>query len=164
MMSGMESKNWVGLGEAVRARRTQLGMTQHDVEQAGGPSDVTLSAVEQGVPRSYQQRTMITLERALQWKRGAVEAILAGEDPEAWIDPTVIHDEWPSRLSGAPSGEAPPIRLPAGIQISEWVPEVTSAGLGFLDLLDKHCGTDEDAAAIRRAVILFVKKINEGVS
>ena len=160
----MEPKNWAGLGEAVRARRTQLGLTQHDVEQAGGPSDVTLSAIEQGVPRSYQQRTMVTLERALQWKPGAVAAILAGEDPAAWVDPTVLLVDGANTLRGAPPGETLSLWPPAGTQVSEWVPEVTSAGLGFLELLDKHCGTDPDAAAIRRAVILFVKKINEGVN
>jgi transcriptional regulator with XRE-family HTH domain len=162
MMEGMELKNWAGLGEAVRARRAQLGMTQHDVEQAGGPSDVTLSQIEQGTPRSYQQRTRITLERALQWKPGAVEAILAGEDPAAWVDPTVLLVDGVNTLRGAPPGETLPLWPPAGTQVSEWVPEVTSAGLGFLDLLDKHCGADPDAVSIRRAVVLFVKKINEG--
>jgi transcriptional regulator with XRE-family HTH domain len=164
MMAGMEPKDWVGLGEAVRARRAQLKMTQQDVAQRGGPSDVTLSQIEQGVPRSYQQRTVITLERALRLKPGAVEAILAGEDLEAWIDPTVLLVDGVSTLRGAPPGETLPLGPAPGGAVSEWVPEVTSAGLGFLELLDRHCGADPDAAAIRRAVILFVKKINEGAN
>jgi transcriptional regulator with XRE-family HTH domain len=138
MMWAMEPKNFERLGEAIRARRAQLGMTQQEVAQGGGPSDVTLSAIEQGTPRTYHQRTKMALERALRWRSGAVESILAGEDPAGW-------------------------ELPETPLAAENPTEVTSAGMGFLALLDKHYGTDPDVAAVRQVVILFIKKINEGV-
>lgn len=145
MMVGMEASHWAKLGQAVRDRRTKLHMTQEDVARAGGPSDFTMSKIEAGGENIYRARTVAALERVLRWAPGAVQAILAGQSPADWELP-LFDDE------------------PPGALVSEWVPDVTSAGLGFLDLLDKHYGTDEDAAALRRSVILFVKKINEGVS
>lgn len=87
MMAGMEASHWAKLGQAVRDRRTKLHMTQEDVAQAGGPSDFTMSKIEQGDPGPYRRSTLAALERALQWKPGAVEAILAGEDPGGWERP-----------------------------------------------------------------------------
>src|SRR5437868_5535395 len=136
----MGTQDWEYLGWAVRTRRLLLGLSQADVMAAGGPSDQTLRKLERGEPGIYRVRTMAALERVLKWAPGAIEAILKGGQPAAYE-----------------------IDEPKGALVSDWVPEVTSAGLGFLRLLDKHCAADLDAAAIRQVMLPFIKKIKEGV-
>lgn len=132
-------------GETIRNRRVFLRLSQADVTAAGGPSEQTVRKIEHGQPGPYRAASMVALDRILRWKPGTVQTILdgtAGSDPASWEAP-----------------EAPETRE----STDPVVPEVTSAGLGFLQLLDKHYATDLDAAAIRQAVLPFIKKINEGL-
>jgi transcriptional regulator with XRE-family HTH domain len=135
----MGTQDWEYLGRTVRTRRLLLGLSQADVIAAGGPSDQTLRELERGESGIYRVRTMAALERVLKWAPGAIEAILKGGQPAAYE-----------------------IDEPKAALVSDWVPEVTSAGQGFLHLLEKHCAADPDAAAIRQTVLPFIKKINEG--
>lgn len=129
---GMEPNNWERLGEAIRARRAQLGLTQQDVSRSGGPSDFTLSAIEQGTPRTYHQRTKMALERVLRWKSGAVESILAGEDPAGW------------ELPGTPVAEKPA------------VPTTSARDRAVAALLD-YAGTLDNPSE----VLTFVRRLME---
>ena len=83
----METKDWTRLGQAIRARRRQLNLSQVDVSTAGGPSSETLRLLERGDPGPYMQRTVTALERVLRWRAGAVQAIVAGESPDEWVEP-----------------------------------------------------------------------------
>ncbi len=76
---------------AVRARRTQLGLSQAEVEQPYGPSELTIRKIEkdqlEGPPRLG---TLRKLEKALRWKPGTCTAIIngtAGDDPDEWALP-----------------------------------------------------------------------------
>lgn len=75
------SKDWRRLADHVYARRDALGLTQDGVRAAGGPSTATLRLIEGALQTSYKRRILSSLERALQWKTGSVEAILAGGEP-----------------------------------------------------------------------------------
>lgn len=55
-----------------------MGLTQQDVQAAGGPSTATLRVLERGVPQEYRAATIEPLEDVLRWERGSVERILAG--------------------------------------------------------------------------------------
>lgn len=82
----MDTDNWARLGAAVHARRQELGLSQAAVTDAGGPSDQTLRKIERGEAGPYRDRTWVWLEKTLQWKPGAVQAILGGDDPAAWVE------------------------------------------------------------------------------
>lgn len=73
-----KTPNWFALGEAVRARRYELGLAQPDVARRGGPSTQTLMRIENAHRTRYENRTLARLEQALGWKTGSIRAILEG--------------------------------------------------------------------------------------
>jgi transcriptional regulator with XRE-family HTH domain len=70
-------------GAIARERRELLGMTQADVSAAGGPSPVTLRAIENGTASHFRPYTVSALEQALSWPRGTFKRVLDGGDPPA---------------------------------------------------------------------------------
>ena len=75
--------SWDQLAAAVRARRTELGLTQVDVATAGGVSVDTIRNIEhrRRTPKRVNPRTARALEDALEWVPGSIEDTLAGGDP-----------------------------------------------------------------------------------
>lgn len=72
------AQDWRKLAAEVTKRRTQLGMTQQDVQASGGPATATLRNIEGGHQTSYRGVILSRLEKALEWEPGSVDAILAG--------------------------------------------------------------------------------------
>jgi transcriptional regulator with XRE-family HTH domain len=70
--------SWTRLGNEVRSRRTELGLTQVDVADRGGPSVETLRAVENDRAGRLSPRMRRALERVLRWQSGSIDAVLAG--------------------------------------------------------------------------------------
>lgn len=73
--------NWSGeavarLAAAVRARRTYLGLTQGEVTAAGGPTNSTLTSIENGRSARIVQKTLKKLDSSLQWPEGTALAYL----------------------------------------------------------------------------------------
>lgn len=64
------------LGQAVKARRAELGLTQQDVAQAGGPSDTTQTGIENGTATAVSTATLRKLDFALGWASGSARHIL----------------------------------------------------------------------------------------
>lgn len=78
------------LGNAVVARRKQLGLDQKEVHDLGGPSIATIRKIEGAKPGRPQLGTTWPLERVLGWRPGAINAFLEGitdELPEAALEP-----------------------------------------------------------------------------
>lgn len=75
------NEDWHRLADEVRARRTELDLTQEDVRAAGGPSTATMRLIEGGLQTSYMPAILRRLEDALHWKRGSVRAVLGGGSP-----------------------------------------------------------------------------------
>jgi transcriptional regulator with XRE-family HTH domain len=73
-----DQQDWSYLGRLVRERRTELGLTQAEVQSAGGPSPATLYLIEAGRRGSYRPQVLRRLERALGWPAGSVRRALAG--------------------------------------------------------------------------------------
>lgn len=69
------------LAREVKQRRTQLELTQTQLEGAGGPSISFVSKVESRKAVPYDGISIVRLERALQWEEGSVAAILDGGRP-----------------------------------------------------------------------------------
>lgn len=76
-----DEADWRRLATQIARRRRELGMTQREVQEAGGPSVATLRNLEAGTQDSYQGVVLGRLEQALRWRVGSVEATLAGGDP-----------------------------------------------------------------------------------
>lgn len=74
MTHGLEA-----LGRAVRTRRTQLGLTQEEVNAHGGPSDTTLTKIENGEGANPAASTLRKLDTALRWRPGSAQRVLEGE-------------------------------------------------------------------------------------
>lgn len=75
--------------DAVHARRLELGLTPPDVAAAGGPSVETQRKLANREGGEWRERTLLSLDRVLQWKSGTCQRILAGTagtDPDDWID------------------------------------------------------------------------------
>jgi transcriptional regulator with XRE-family HTH domain len=72
---------WAKLGEQVRNRRAELGLTQSAVSERGGPSVETLRAVENNRAGRLSPRVRRALERVLQWESGSIDAVLDGGAP-----------------------------------------------------------------------------------
>jgi transcriptional regulator with XRE-family HTH domain len=70
--------SWEKLGAAVRDRRCELGFTQADLAARGGPSVLTVRAIENNRAGRLSPRLRRSLERVLSWQSGSIEAILDG--------------------------------------------------------------------------------------
>ncbi|MBU8826467.1 helix-turn-helix domain-containing protein [Mycolicibacterium goodii] len=78
----MSDEDWNALARAVRARRTDLGLSQAAVAASGGPSDFVISRIENNDEPRPRPDTLRKLDRALRWEAGTSQAIVAsGEAP-----------------------------------------------------------------------------------
>jgi transcriptional regulator with XRE-family HTH domain len=69
---------WDRLGKAVRGRRLELGLTQVQVSERGGPSSETLRMIENNRAGRLSYRLRRHLEDALEWEPRSVDDVLAG--------------------------------------------------------------------------------------
>lgn len=119
-----EGGDWRRLGEQVLRRREELGLTQPEVQAAGGPSTAAMRIIEKGTQQSYRGSTLRALERALGWRNGSVDDILAGGNatlthPGDTGDPdfdSLI--AWLNRVANNPNRDAP-LRTWARTQIEQ---------------------------------------------
>lgn len=77
-MSTREAKR---LGDYVKARRLELDLNQLEVWHAGGPSNTTQTAIENGHLESLQRSTARKIDAGLQWAKGSARAVWEGGEP-----------------------------------------------------------------------------------
>lgn len=75
------STNADRLAEKVRARRAQLDLSQLDVWQAGGPSNTTLTEIENGRLENLTRTTAKRLDIGLKWEAGSARQVWEGGEP-----------------------------------------------------------------------------------
>lgn len=75
------SANAERFAQIVRERREHLDLTQLDVWQAGGPSNTTLTRIENGQVDVLTRTTARKLDAGLRWEPGSAKATWAGGDP-----------------------------------------------------------------------------------
>jgi DNA-binding XRE family transcriptional regulator len=81
-MANLSREATTRLGRAVEERRRDLGMTQLEVWQAGGPSNSTMTAIENGIQETFTPSTLRKLDIGLKWESGTAAAVLRGDaDP-----------------------------------------------------------------------------------
>lgn len=100
------TQDWQLLAERVFDRRTGLGMTQQDVQAAGGPAVATLRHIEGANKTNYRGTILGRLEMALGWTSGSVKRILAGGEPSI-----LVTEQAETRLSGGASTDAAHVAL-----------------------------------------------------
>lgn len=91
------SSNTQRLGEAVLARRHELELTQLEVWNSGGPSNTTLTTIENGQQTSLSRATARKLDKGLQWVEGSAKRVWEGGDPVpleavAGVPPEVLRE------------------------------------------------------------------------
>lgn len=64
------------LGELVRERREELGLTQGEVSALGGPSPGTQRQIEAGHADTMRPMTFFALEKAIGWEKGSSRRFL----------------------------------------------------------------------------------------
>jgi transcriptional regulator with XRE-family HTH domain len=68
------------LAQMIRVRRLELGLSATKAAQAAGIDRATWSNAETGTRRTLEHNH-VGIERALSWRPGSIEAILAGGEP-----------------------------------------------------------------------------------
>lgn len=83
MQNGPTQADWERLGRIVRGRREYLKLSQAEVQEAGGPSDVVQSRIENNDTSKPRPRgsTLRMLDAPLQWEPGSTIETLSGGDP-----------------------------------------------------------------------------------
>lgn len=72
------SSNADRLAAAVRTRRDELDLSQLEVWQSGGPSNSTLTEIENGRIETLTRTTARKLDAALKWAAGSAKAVWEG--------------------------------------------------------------------------------------
>ncbi len=86
----------------VAERRRLLGLTLDQLQQAGGPSDVTTGKIEKGAIASPSARTLRRLDTGLQWTEGsAARAFAGGGEPTALEEVPSVRRSTPSAVNAA---------------------------------------------------------------
>lgn len=83
------------LAEAVKARRADRGLSQLDVYEAGGPSNSTMTAIENASKADISWSTLRKLDIGLQWPQDFALNLISGK--------TLNHPVSPPSLDGVPT-------------------------------------------------------------
>lgn len=75
------------VGDLVRQRRIEKGLTQEDVP---GVSSATFHKIEAGKQTSFRASTLRSLGTALDWPIDALDRLTAGEDPAGLEEPVSV--------------------------------------------------------------------------
>lgn len=81
MIRRMDEAKLKRFGKTVRDRRLELGLTQDDVTERGGPSDKRQTKIEKGQTPVPSVTTLRNLDVALEWELGSAAATLRGGSP-----------------------------------------------------------------------------------
>ena len=77
----MSSKASRNLAKWVVARRDELDLSQLDVWQSGGPSNTTLTEIENGRIENLTRTTARKLDAGLRWEPGSAKRVWEGGEP-----------------------------------------------------------------------------------
>jgi hypothetical protein len=99
-----DHESWQRLGAHVTRRRSELGLSQPEVVNRGGPSVSVQREIEKALKDRYTDRVIGPLERVLGWQAGSVQSILSGGEPTVVRSPqnAELTDESPWIRVGLP--------------------------------------------------------------
>jgi transcriptional regulator with XRE-family HTH domain len=77
------ARDWEAVAAAIRARMTDLDMTQAELAQRAGVALMTVRELQHNLqPRRRSPRTLSAVSEALGWPPEHLTAIVAGADPD----------------------------------------------------------------------------------
>ena len=136
------------LGELVLARRQELGLSLREAARRAGIMRPTWTGMEHGSRRTAAYN-FAAIERALDWRPGSIEAVLAGGQPEAGQASTSSSEA--SGPDGGGAGQRDPADGPSD-------PAATTAAVRWSDVvavLDDHLRSIGQAGAAGSAQRLW---------
>lgn len=95
------SSNAESLAAAVTARREELDRTQLDVWQAGGPSNTTLTEIENGRLKTLTRTTARRLDIGLRWVPGSARVVWNGGEPTPFPELNSRYEELEAEIRKA---------------------------------------------------------------
>lgn len=104
------SSNAQRLADAVLARRDELAKSQLEVWQAGGPSNTTLTTIENGLTENLTNATAKKLDRGLEWTPGSARAVWLGGEPTRLEDTDQLAPEVEEALESLTPEQADKMR------------------------------------------------------
>jgi transcriptional regulator with XRE-family HTH domain len=113
------------LGELVLARRHELGLSLREAARRAGIMRPTWTGMEHGSRRTAAYN-FAAIERALDWRSGSIEAVLAGGQPEAShsltssTEASPVPDDGAEQRDGA-GGDSDGTAMSAGVRWSDVV-------------------------------------------
>lgn len=75
--------DWPRLGSVIEQRMDELNLTQSEVQARGGPSPAKVREIVNGRSTVLSPSKRRDLERALSWRPGSIDLVLAGGEPTA---------------------------------------------------------------------------------
>lgn len=87
------SSNAQHLGEHVLRRRAQLEASQLDIHGNGGPSNTTLTQIENGLLNDLTRTTAKKLDEGLLWEPGSARRVWEGGEPTP-LGPRRRDEQW----------------------------------------------------------------------
>ena len=117
------STNAQRFGQIVLDRRLELDLSQLEVGEAGGPSNSTLTNIENGRLEKLERATAKKLDKGLRWESGSARVAWQGGDPTPLMTAAPRArdevDELRRYISEAAIGEGLRLRLLAVLSESE---------------------------------------------
>ncbi|MFI6594895.1 hypothetical protein ACIBHX_01535 [Nonomuraea sp. NPDC050536] len=126
-------EDWQRVAKAVVERRNDRGWTQVDIAVTGPLSVDRVQAIEGARSTRYSPRTIANLERALEWQKGSVQAILDGKEPT------------PAESAGT-QPSAPEVDAPTAIELG---PDAAAATLKALQQITETLKREREEREIR---------------
>lgn len=82
----MSKEEWDRLGEFVAKRMDELSLKQAEIQQRGGPSPAKVREITSRRATAMSPSKRRDLERAIEWKPGSIDTVLAGGQPQGIDD------------------------------------------------------------------------------
>ncbi|MCV7191370.1 hypothetical protein [Mycolicibacterium brumae] len=118
------------LGQRMRLRRRELGLTQEAVRASGGPGTTAQRQLEKGrYSHELTPKLTTSIERVLGWEPGSVKCVLDGGEPTLATahEPSIAEAEVRPDGDATPAGPAVPA---AAAPMAAPAPEPTAPALG----------------------------------
>lgn len=145
----MTKRSKAEVGERVKDRRLELGLTEGQVIQAAKIDTKTYGSLEDG-SRWPQERTRLRIEPVLRWQPGSIDRLLNGEEP------IEIPAEYPVSRQHDDGNDMP-------VHVPEFLPAARLTWKFVTELAESPDGDPERSMKADRAVIATADTITDAL-
>jgi transcriptional regulator with XRE-family HTH domain len=142
-------------GAIVNKRRRELGLSLDDVAASGGPSQVTVSNIEQGSTNRPHFGTFTKLDAVLKWKPGSAARAFDGQEPEAFDEQGRNNKRRPQTLGLNPDSVTVSMRTVGDLlTAAQKIERIASSETASPELKDASSELDLHVDRVMRAWII----------